>query len=649
MIPIVVEQDHIESLTKASGTTALAELIWNSLDADATQIHISCVQSPIEGYESISITDNGHGLTYFHAEEVFKKLGGSAKRDSFVTPNGRSYHGKEGKGRYKAFALGDLVRFESVYIELGVSKRFELVIDRNNLKNPKLSDLEILPDLINSGFKVTIYNPNQNLVTEAFSISNRNDLEEKFVQYYTSYPTFDILVNDQKLLFNSLIKNSYEETIRSEVADLSYIFKIKIVEWNFDNKKKTYFCNSKGIPFREYKIGIRSGLPISIFVESNYIERLHRENTLAIAELDPTLNDIWESAKEIARKYVREQLHHHSREFIDNLKKDHIYPYDHEPTDEIGTATRQVFDIVALQINEYVPNFNDQDKRSKGLTMRLVKEALESDSSNLQKILTEVIGLPDDKREELSELLDKTSLSNIIDTMKDITHRLNFLHGLELLIYDSVHSLKIKERKHLHQILVNETWIFGDEYTYGADDITLKNVLKEYVKSLGRDDFEEVVQQEDNSDLRTIPDVCLWRQFSTGHISEYRNLVIELKKPTVDGGFAELNQIQSYAQKVARDARFPKEHTRWTFVLLVRDVKDEIEPQLNQANRRYGHVFAGDHFDVWVIRWGNIIHEAKARYKYVKDKLDISFKNNNDALSHLKAKYNQYLPDEFAK
>jgi len=95
-LTIVVEQDHIESLTKANGTTALAELIWNSLDADASEISVDYVSSPINGYESISVTDNGHGLTYFHAEEVFTKLGGSAKRNSTLTPNGRSYHGKEG-------------------------------------------------------------------------------------------------------------------------------------------------------------------------------------------------------------------------------------------------------------------------------------------------------------------------------------------------------------------------------------------------------------------------------------------------------------------------------------------------------------------------------------------------------------------------
>ena len=32
IIDVGVEQDHIESLTRASGITAISELIWNSLD-----------------------------------------------------------------------------------------------------------------------------------------------------------------------------------------------------------------------------------------------------------------------------------------------------------------------------------------------------------------------------------------------------------------------------------------------------------------------------------------------------------------------------------------------------------------------------------------------------------------------------------------
>lgn len=38
-IDIGVERDHIEAQTKANGITALSELIWNSLDADATEIN----------------------------------------------------------------------------------------------------------------------------------------------------------------------------------------------------------------------------------------------------------------------------------------------------------------------------------------------------------------------------------------------------------------------------------------------------------------------------------------------------------------------------------------------------------------------------------------------------------------------------------
>ena len=40
IIDLAVEKDHIHSLTRANGITAISELIWNSLDADATEIEI---------------------------------------------------------------------------------------------------------------------------------------------------------------------------------------------------------------------------------------------------------------------------------------------------------------------------------------------------------------------------------------------------------------------------------------------------------------------------------------------------------------------------------------------------------------------------------------------------------------------------------
>jgi hypothetical protein len=647
-LDIIVAQDHIESLTRASGISALSELIWNGLDADATEVNVSFKKNALGHYDEIKIIDNGHGLTYQKAEEVFKKLGGSDKKNNTSSPSGRSYHGKEGKGRYKSFALGDLVLFESIYSENGVSRKFNIQIDRNNLRKPVLSDLEVLNDSLPSSFTVNIYNINDKWANEVFNKESKIELQEKFASYYISYPHFKITINTQPLDFDSLIKNTHEDDIFINHSDvLSYKFKIKIIEWNFDNKKKMYFCNEKGIPFRENNLGIRSSLPISIFIQSVYIETLHRENRLDILELDSYLEEVVNQAKRIARSYVRSRLHFYSKEFINELKKENLYPYKEEPQEEIEKATRQVFDIVALQLNEFLPSFSEQDNISKKLTLALIKEALENDGSNLQKILTEVIGLPDDKRDELSELLDKTSLVNIIDTMTDVTNRLILLHALELLIYDPEHSEHILERRHLHKIVVNETWIFGDQYTYGADDITLKNVLSQYLNYLGRENIEEIINSADNDDLQTIPDICLWKQFSTGAANGYVNLVIELKKPTVDAGAAQLTQIQSYAQSVMRDARFPKEKTKWIFILLTRDIKDEISLQLNQNGRKYGHVTQNENCDIWVLKWGNVISDAKARYSYVKNKLNINFQDNANALQLLRDKYKQYLPSDF--
>lgn len=112
-IDLGVEIDHIDSLTRASGKSAIAELIWNASDADATEINIEYIPNKLSGISQLIIKDNGHGLDYNKAQEVFGKLGGSAKKLNRTSPKGRHFHEKEGKGRYKSLALGDLASFKS--------------------------------------------------------------------------------------------------------------------------------------------------------------------------------------------------------------------------------------------------------------------------------------------------------------------------------------------------------------------------------------------------------------------------------------------------------------------------------------------------------------------------------------------------------
>jgi len=646
-IDLGVEKDHIESLTRASGITAISELLWNSLDADSTQINVEYSKNKLNRIESIKVTDNGNGIDYQKAQNVFGTLGGSDKKHTSTSPNGRQYHGKEGKGRYKSLALGDLVQFKSTYKNSSYLKEFTITLDRNHLSYSDFSDLKTLPknENIETGFEVLIQNVNQETANQAVDIKYRKEIEQKFASYWINYPDFAISFNGNKLEFDSLIKNTAETDFLVEEGELSYKFVIKVIEWSFDIKKKTYLCNTKGVPFRELNLGIRSTIPISIFIQSVYIEKLHRENRIDMQELDELIQSAHSEAKKFARNYLRERLHFYSGEFIKSLKSKGLYPYKDKAENIVEKSKRQVFDIVALQVNEYLPEFDNQDDKSKKFTLSLIKEALEKDSSSLQRILTEVIELPDEKREELVEILEDTSLSNIIDTMTEIKNRLKFLNGLEELIYNKDLNKNILERKHLHKIIANETWLFGDEYTYGVDDVTLKNVLKEYLKYLGREDFEETIEEDNNKDLQIIPDVCLWKQFSQGILGNKTNLIIELKRPTVDAGISELSQIKLYATRVSKDRRFPKEKTKWKFLLVTKDIKPDIEFELEQTDRKYGHVVATDLVDVHVLTWGHIISEARTRYEFIKEKLNINLMDNEKNLDYLKTKYREYLPE----
>ena len=103
---IRVESDHIRKLSSAKPIQAVAELVWNAVDADATRVDLD-IESDDIAMRSVAVRDNGHGIPFSDIEALFGKLGGSWKaHGSRSKIKGRILHGKEGKGRFKALALG---------------------------------------------------------------------------------------------------------------------------------------------------------------------------------------------------------------------------------------------------------------------------------------------------------------------------------------------------------------------------------------------------------------------------------------------------------------------------------------------------------------------------------------------------------------
>lgn len=113
---VQVKKDHLEKVAADKPKTGLCEIIWNALDADATEVNIHFVEGAL-GVEKVIISDNGTGIAYNDSERLFVGLGGSWKNGDKRTPKGRFLHGQEGQGRFKAFTIGRIADWKVVYKE----------------------------------------------------------------------------------------------------------------------------------------------------------------------------------------------------------------------------------------------------------------------------------------------------------------------------------------------------------------------------------------------------------------------------------------------------------------------------------------------------------------------------------------------------
>jgi hypothetical protein len=101
MLDLEFDEAFLDSVS-GKPFTGVKELIWNSVDADATQIRVSFETNDFGGVTEISVTDNGHGFE----PAAMKSIYGSTKQKLEFSPGMRRLHGKAGKGRYVIFGAG---------------------------------------------------------------------------------------------------------------------------------------------------------------------------------------------------------------------------------------------------------------------------------------------------------------------------------------------------------------------------------------------------------------------------------------------------------------------------------------------------------------------------------------------------------------
>lgn len=645
-VPITIQDDFLARQTRALPTAALSELIWNSLDGEASRVAVEFERNDLAGgLSKIVVYDDGEGFPRSEAAKLFGNLGGSWKRIARRTrTKSRMVHGQEGRGRYKAFALGRSVVWKVCYLDSGKPKAFEISLLESNLKDVAITEERDAPGQA-SGVIVEIADVNRDFKVFS-SQEGLQELAETFALYLINYKDVSVHIGGERLDPETAIAGQDILPLPSitDPDGEEFPAELHLIEWRSDTKRTLYLCSESGFPLDQVETRFHvPGFSFSAYLKSPYIAALHNDGRLGLAEMDAALRDSVESARNAIKEYFRERAAQRARNVVEEWKSADIYPFKGDPATPVEKAERQVFDIVAVNVQEFAPDLATAAPKTRALHLRMLRHAIERGPDDLQMILREVLELPERKQKELAALLQETTLSAIITAAKTVADRLKFIAALESIVFDPETKGRLKERSQLHKILAENTWIFGEEYNLWANDKDLKRVLEKHRDVLDPDIvIDEPVKVIGKK--RGIVDLMLSRATRRHRADDIEHLVVELKAPRVKIGADEITQAKRYALAVSKDERF---HTvkgvRWHFWIVSNSYDDfargDIDGGPDPARQL---IHRQNNITVGIKTWGELIEENRARLQFFQENLQHTA-DESTAIRYLQERHSKYL------
>jgi len=611
------------------------EYIWNSLDAGAKEIEINYKgtdeKKVLEDVRDVEIIDNGKGWDFdkdVNTETFLSSTKAKSNTNQKTLPKGRF-----GRGRYVFIWIANKIE---IY-----SKKKKLVLKHD-------TKLDIFKDDYNEpGTKICFRG-----IYESFStaILSNNQLEYEllieFGWFIKANPNIKIKINGSVINTDNNIKkltilkkNDFSEIIQANLKD---DFHVEIILWKEKPSEysKFYFLNSNREELFKMNTGLNKksdGFWHSVYLISDFFIDIDKN----IAEIEPNENEFELDSKykkrinralinEIKKRLVeirKPVLTKNSTLVIDELKEKKLLPNLHE----FGIYDEESYKDLLKTIYVISPSLfvgkNDSEKKFICATFAGLLST--QDNHLIQVILEQLEELTENEKDDLLSILQRSSLSNIINTIKEIDHRLDIIEKLKILLYN--YKKETLEVKHLQKILDKNFWIFGEQFRlFSSTEGALKKVLADYAT--------EILCIK-NPVLNTHPkgevDLFLTKTESPND-KKQENIIVEIKRPSKKLNKACFDQIEKYMRNIKKQNICNGKNQYWEFYLIGNDYDDYIEDKIKQmkslGEQERGLVAAMEdyRFKIYIRKWSDILEvEWGAKMKYLKEKLEIKAKQNN--------------------
>jgi hypothetical protein len=306
------KQDFLErDAATRDPVRALAELVWNALDADATRIEVILERNDLGGLTAIRVTDNGSGISAASAEHDFGNLGDSWKRDAHRTGRGRAIHGKEGRGRLRFYSLAQRARwFTTTNSDDGLSSR-TLEIHAKSLERCEVVEADA-PAGEAPGTTVLL-----TMLKDTFDALSSPDAYRQFstlfAPYVLQYPNAEIWFNTFKVDPDVTIHRWHDlppmvvQLTDRTVDDL----KVKVIEWKTANEaRQIHFGGEDGIVLGSQPAHVTApGFEFSAYAYSSFFQEVADKNLLELDNLgEPDFLTVVGHIREALGDYFRGRI-----------------------------------------------------------------------------------------------------------------------------------------------------------------------------------------------------------------------------------------------------------------------------------------------------------------------------------------------------
>lgn len=625
ILTVKAQQDHLQ---KIAGTRdpvkALAEFVWNALDADATQVDVELERNALGGIEGIKILDNGDGISCAQAGRDFENVGASWKRKTPRTRKQRAMHGKEGQGRLRFFSLASKATWITNYQDGDRIFKLTIEIAAGSLQKADVSDPEPA-ERADTGTSV-ILTPLKEKFDWLASEEARSEFGAIFAPYVMKYPDVLIFYDGQRIDPNATIMRSHDFPVQSVVCPGRTVrdLTLKVIEWKTNvGSRKIHFGGESGVVLGSQAANVTApDFSFSAYAYTPFFQEIADANLLDFGNLnDPDFARVVEHIRDALSDYFRMRQAERSGELIEDLKAAGVYPYEGDPKDEVERRERQVFDIATHAVSSYSRDFKKADNPLKRITLSLLREAVRRNPESVSNILHAVFNLPKNRQDEFAGLLNRTELASIIAASSLIADRVVALEVLKGMVFDPKHRRTVRERGELDALVRDNTWIFGENFHITLAESGLTKVMNRVSQELTGKRRKAKIRKPDGKTGRI--DSFLGRIVPHPENNHREFLLLELKRPSLTVGRKELDQLEDYVNAIKGQPDFINTSTYWHFFLVAGDYDDAVKERVTQSDRPVGLFLEKQTHKVWVKTWAELIRECEGRLRFVQERLQI--------------------------